>query len=80
MTIEEENNKAIEHGFKPIPCDYRGHGWCYFEKGNASVWICAPYVNGERKIQWASALLIGDKYSSHKYFDNLEDALSRNFN
>jgi hypothetical protein len=72
---EEENSLAAEYGFEAIPDNYRGYGYCKFEKKMQNhkihIWECIR--SGSTK--WARAVASNGRYRDHSYHDSLLEAL-----
>lgn len=69
MTIQQEKDLAVQHGFECIRDDKRGYGWCKFQKDAVHVWTCST--------GWARAELIDNRFCNHEYYKTLKDALNR---
>ena len=67
MTSQEEQALAKRYGAECIKDEKRGRGWCSFKKDGWHIWSTG--------LCWVVARLAGNRYTDHKKFDELEDAL-----
>lgn len=66
---EKEQVLARDDGFKCIPDPQRGLNWYSFQKGDLHVWNI--------REGWQTSYLLNGRYTGHKNFKTLEEALKR---